>query len=391
VAVAGIRVVGSLVTQSIGPSGGEIALADTGLLLSVPAEALNGRSVSVQIGQVAPNSVPPAPDGGFKIGTLSLQVTLVDLATDQPLSKLAAPLALTYTIPSDDLSLAGGQATRVHWAEWLGQGWQALPCGFGGDSSTLTCSLASTGLIADVVAPTPGATLDWDVPNGHFFMQANGFGGAGTLGYTVADDSDALFWTEFQRLGGVQVVGYPISGRFQFKGFTTQGFQKLALQWRPDLNQVVPLNVLDEANLDGADPWLDSMRQVPPADDTSADTGLSFQDVVNRHTALLDAYPALADFYASTPDAIDIYGLPLAVKSYGPVVVVVRLQRATLQLWQVDTPFAQAGSVVAGNGSDLAKEIGLWPPEATLASSPAAPPPNADPVPPPSVADVPAP
>jgi hypothetical protein len=156
----------------------------------------------------------------------------------------------------------------------------------------------------------------------------------------------------------------------------TQAFQRLALQWRPDLNQAVPVNVFDDLNQHGADPWLDAMRQVPPAADTSADTGLAFQDVVDRHVALLDDYPDLANFYNATPDALDLYGLPLAVKQYGPLVSV-RLQRATLQLWTVDTAFAQAGSVVVGNGSDIAKEVGLWPPAALVTAAPAAPPPTA--------------
>jgi hypothetical protein len=55
--------------------------------------------------------------------------------------------------------------------------------------------------------------------------------------------------------------------------------------------------------------------------------------------------------------------LPLSVKDYGPLVAV-RLQRATLQLWKIDTPWAAAGSVVVGDGADVAKEAGLWPIEA---------------------------
>jgi hypothetical protein len=107
---------------------------------------------------------------------------------------------------------------------------------------------------------------------------------------------------------------------------------------------------------------------VPLAADTSADVGLAFEDVVARHVAMLDAHPALAAFYQATPDALNTLGLPLALKDYGPMVAV-RLQRATLQLWKNDTPFAAAGSVVVGNGSDLAKEVGLWPPDATAPST----------------------
>jgi hypothetical protein len=127
------------------------------------------------------------------------------------------------------------------------------------------------------------------------------------------------------------------------------------------------VNVLDELNQRGADAWLDRERQVPAAADTSADAGLDFAAVVARHTALLEAYPELATYYAEVPDALDRFGLPLAVKDYGAFVAV-RLQRGALQLWKIDTPFAQAGSVVTANGSDLAKEVGLWPPTATAVS-----------------------
>jgi hypothetical protein len=172
----------------------------------------------------------------------------------------------------------------------------------------------------------------------------------------------------------VHRLGYPITSRFEHKGFPTQAFQKMALQWRSDLNQAVPINIYDDLNQQGADAWLDVMRQVPPAPDTSADAGLPFDEVVRRHVALLDATPILAEFYASTPDALETLGLPLAVKSYGPVVSV-RLQRATLQLWTVDTPFAAAGSVVIDNAADVAKELGLWPTSGTAAGAP--PPPRA--------------
>src|SRR5205823_151505 len=105
---------------------------------------------------------------------------------------------------------------------------------------------------------------DFDVPNGHFFRQTNGFGGAGQSGYVVTDDNDAGFWTAFQQYGGLQQVGYPITTRFVYRGFLTQVFQKLALQWRPDLGEAVPINVFDELD-PAANSWLDTRRQVPLA------------------------------------------------------------------------------------------------------------------------------
>jgi hypothetical protein len=40
---------------------------------------------------------------------------------------------------------------------------------------------------------------------------------------------------------------------------------------------------------------------------------------------------------------------------------VVRTQRAVLQLWKHDEPWARAGDVTVANGGDLAKALGLFP------------------------------
>jgi hypothetical protein len=331
------------------------------LVLSVPAKALAEGTVSVHLRQVTADSLPPLADG-FKGGLLSLEFRMVD-TSGAAIEHLAAPLTLTYHVNPDELPLTQGQPSRLHVVEWSSGAWQALPCNLTSDS-VLSCTIPTAGPIASVIAPTPPTTLDWDLPGGHFYTQANGFGGSANLGYEVMDDSNAAMWTEFQRLGGVQQVGYPISGRFQYKGFLTQVFQRLTLQWRPELSQAVPVNVFDELGAFGADAWLDSMRQVPSPGDMSSEVGLSFDEVVAQRLAMLDPYPELASFYAAVPDALDLYGLPVAVKNYGPVVVV-RLQRATLQLWAINTPFAAAGTVIPGNASDIAKEVGLWPASAT--------------------------
>jgi hypothetical protein len=175
----------------------------------------------------------------------------------------------------------------------------------------------------------------------------------------VFDDADAPLASEAARLGGAGRLGQPISGRFWYRGFVTQAFSKLVLQWRPDLAQAVPLNVFDELHEAGADAWLDAFRQVPPAADWSGDAGLDNDSVYLRHVVLLDAYPALRDAYLADPNPIDDYGLPLAVGDYGTVISV-RLQRAVLQLWTVDTPSATAGTVTLANGGDIAYEAGLW-------------------------------
>lgn len=110
---------------------------------------------------------------------------------------------------------------------------------------------------------------------------------------------------------------YPITQRVSHGGLLTQAFQKGALQWRPELGHVVPVNVVDDLNPRGADPRLDGFRQVPPAADSSGDEGLPFEQVVARHLALLDLYPALAEFYLAEPDWLETYGLPPPTRGGG--------------------------------------------------------------------------
>jgi hypothetical protein len=54
------------------------------------------------------------------------------------------------------------------------------------------------------------------------------------------------------------------------------------LQWRPELGQAVPLNVFDELGAHGTDTWLEQVRQVPRAEDASADQGLTWDEIVRR-------------------------------------------------------------------------------------------------------------
>lgn len=213
------------------------------------------------------------------------------------------------------------------------------------------------------------AALDYDIPGGHFFKQTNGQNGAGNTGFAVVDDGQARFWTEFNRLGGLQTIGYPISQRFVWDGFVTQAFQKVIMQWRPEVNQAYFINVFDQLAHAGTDPWLEAFRQTPPSFDHSADSGLSWPAVVARHLALLDVNPAIRTRYFQDSDPVLHFGLPMSSKDYGNVFVV-RAQRVVLQQWKVDVPWARAGQVVIANGGDVANEAGLLPAE-VLAPRPA--------------------
>ncbi|MCL5075752.1 MAG: hypothetical protein M1136_08945 [Chloroflexi bacterium] len=210
--------------------------------------------------------------------------------------------------------------------------------------------------------------LDWQVPNGHFYTQARGEAPAGT-GYAVTNDPQALFWAELQRLGGVPALGYPASRRFIWDGFTSQVMQKQVFQWRPEVEKVYFVNVFDELSKAGKDDWLLAYRQVPKSFDWSADAGLPWSEIVQRHLKLLDSNPAIKARYLADPDPIAHFGLPMAYGEYENVFVL-RGQRAVLQQWRVDTPWAKAGQVTVANGGDILKETGLIPREAIVPESP---------------------
>jgi hypothetical protein len=339
----------------VNPAGGQLLANNISLL--VPELALGADGGTLTLEPLA-SSITPADEGGFALGDTQYRVRLTDRASGEELRDLALPLTLSYRPTESELALAGGDPRRIHPALWTGSGWVALPCDAAA-SGAQTCSLSELNVLGVVVAPAVSSQLDFDLGNGHFYKQANGYSGAGESGFAVVDDGDAAFWSEFQRLGGVAQLGYPISSRFQFRGYLTQVFQKVALQWRPESNAAVFVNTLEELSQPGATAWLEMNRQVPPGPDALADAGLSWLEVVDRHLALLDRYPSLSEFYNADPAPIDRFGLPLSVEDYGPLVSV-RLQRATLQLWTVDSPWAAAGTVVLGNSGDLAKEVGLW-------------------------------
>jgi hypothetical protein len=221
--------------------------------------------------------------------------------------------------------------------------------------------------------PTAAAPLvaDWPIPGGHFYTQANGFPpGASPMGFALIDDNEAHFWTAFQRLGGVDRLGYPASQRFNWRGFVTQVTQKAILQWRPESGTVEFLNVFDDLSKAGKDSWLSTARSVPPPVAANFDAGLSADQVVSHRRALLTARPALASRYASTSDALDLFGLPTSpVVDEGPMYVI-RLQRAVLQEWKVNEPWAKIGEVTVANGGDVGKDAGVFPERAVLPEAP---------------------
>ncbi|MCL4544788.1 MAG: hypothetical protein M1118_09380 [Chloroflexi bacterium] len=202
--------------------------------------------------------------------------------------------------------------------------------------------------------------LDFPVPGGHFYKEANGQGGTGNTGYAITDAHGIPFWTVYQQLGGPQALGYPASRRFVWDGFTVQAMQKVVFQWHPDTHQVLFANVLDRMHDAGKDGWLLAFRQTPYPLDTAPDTGLPWPEVEQRHWALLNTNPAIKARYWADSDPLDHFGLPMSTADEGNSFII-RCQRAVFQYWKEAVPWAAAGQVTIANGGDLAKEAGMFP------------------------------
>lgn len=218
--------------------------------------------------------------------------------------------------------------------------------------------------LAPAIAEAQAGALDFPVANGHFYTQANGKGGAGGTGFAITNEGGISFWNEFQRLGGVNALGYPISSRFVWDGFTVQATQRVVMQWRPEVHQVYFVNIYDRMHDLGKDAWLKAFRQTPPIADWSSDTGLPWPQVVARHEALMNSYPKIRAKYFSVPgDPVQMNGLPMAPVFDAGAFYILRCQRVTIQQWKVDAPAsgAHTGDVVMTLGGDDGKAAGIYP------------------------------
>lgn len=201
---------------------------------------------------------------------------------------------------------------------------------------------------------------EYPIYGGRFFTQTGGETGRG---YAVRDDDAAKFWTAFRQFGGIPVLGYPVSQRFMFRGYLVQAFQKSVLQWDPSAGGVNVANTLDLMNYEGHDGWLRDFRQVPPHAVLPEDAEAPFVQIIANHLKLLDVNPVIREAFLNTPHWLTRLGLPIAYGEFNGLAAM-RTQRAVLQQWLTDVPWARAGEVVFANSGDLAKEAGMFPADA---------------------------
>jgi LGFP repeat len=231
---------------------------------------------------------------------------------------------------------------------------------------------------------------DYPIPGGWFYTQEahqwaciTSQGPSRSPGYTVVDDAEASFWTEFRRYGGVDVLGYPVSQRYHYPvgnpgGYVYQAFERGILQWHPQTQQAELANVFDQFSENGLDDELAKFG-IPRPQDVGPDP--------EQHMALL-AEPQFVSrffydpvgFHSSEPDragqsafrtqeqAWTFFGLPqssaqrLVLGAHGELFPLThnfyaqRFQKAGLQLFvQEDSesylqPIAVDPTIVPGDG-----------------------------------------
>ena len=213
---------------------------------------------------------------------------------------------------------------------------------------------------------------DYDTDTGHFYPQAAGGTGSELVGFHISDEG-VPFWRTFRWMGGVEVLGYPVSRRYEAGGLVYQATQRAILQGDPATGKVQLVNTLDVLSAAGRDYELRRERFVPLPLDQSAEAGLDVAQITERRLSILRANPALHSAYAAAPDPVGLWGLPVSdVTDVGPAYAV-RLQRGVLYQWKTSTPWAAPNQVTFGNVGDMVKDYGLVPAHA-VAPEPAPPP-----------------
>lgn len=215
-------------------------------------------------------------------------------------------------------------------------------------------ALAGLAALVLMALPATGAAAgpaSFPLHQGFFYTQT---GGGEGLGFSVTDAPGAPLWTAFQDIGGHELLGYPVSQRWREAPFVYQAFQRAVLQATPD-GRVRLTNIYDLLSAAGHDPWLQTVKGVPPAAPLPPEAG----PLARLET--LAAAPEINEFWRSAPNALTRFGQPLgyASSTHGGVL---RAQRAVLRLHDGVVRLAPAG--------DHFKQAGMIPGQRTAPVAP---------------------
>jgi hypothetical protein len=241
--------------------------------------------------------------------------------------------------------------------------------------ATLASALAvATAALPGGAAQAQTVLRDYPVPGGWFYSQEGRtpHDSPPFRGYTVVDDDDAAFWTEFRRYGGVDVLGYPVSRRYRYpdaSGFVYQAFQRGILQWRPEEGRADLANVFEQFTQAG----LDDALEIAGIPRPRPGTDLPFADDAERRMGWLVEPRFLARYlfdpveqvpFETQEQAWAFFGLPQSMPErpvylrekangkYGAPLyvnyVAQRFQKGGLELFLEDAPLDP--TIVPGDG-----------------------------------------
>lgn len=203
---------------------------------------------------------------------------------------------------------------------------------------------------------------DYPIAAGHFYKQAAG-GEDGSNGFRITDEDGVPFWSEFERLGGVDALGYPISQRFILHGFICQATQRAILQWNPVEKRVRLINVMEYLSELGVDEALAKHRLVPRP------VGRVLDAARDRW---LESNTKIRTVYFGAPDPLALFGLPLSPPVQMGPAVAMRFQRGVIYAWNERQPWTGPDQTSVANAGDFVKD---WEGLPAHALQPEAPPP----------------
>ena len=163
-------------------------------------------------------------------------------------------------------------------------------------------------------------SMDQEISGGHFYRQANGFGGRGDQGFLIWDEPGGpAFYSEFRELGGVSTLGYPASRRFEQDGYVYLITQGALLQYHPELQRVLLANTFEILERAGLDALLYARGIPMPIVDDGSDGDFEIAKQTRLDWLTNEAIKRHYLGAGGEEAAIRLYGLPMSKpQTFGP-------------------------------------------------------------------------